>query len=89
MVKVMSSLINAGSRLWFGFGVRAWTEMKIWCVKGMFMLRVVSSKKNLGFKGFKSLLYSQKVLKLGDCAPNFSIKFGNVGSWQNIINTKN
>ena len=40
---VMSLLINAGSELGFRFGVTAWTEMKIWCVKGMLMLNVVSS----------------------------------------------
>ena len=49
MVKVTSLLITAGSGLGFSFG--AWTEMKIWCVKGMFMLKVVSHEKNLGFKG--------------------------------------
>ena len=33
---------NAGSRLWFSFGVKAQTEMMIWCVKGMYMLKVAS-----------------------------------------------
>ena len=28
--------------------------MEIWWVKGIFMLKVVSSEKNLGVKGFKS-----------------------------------
>ena len=28
-------LVKAGSGLRFSFGVRAWTEMEIWCVKGM------------------------------------------------------
>ena len=32
---------------WFG----AWTEMKIWCVKGMCIVKLVSSEKNLEFKG--------------------------------------
>ena len=44
MVKVMSLLAKAGSghaRL----GVRAWTEMKIRCVKGMYRLKLVSSEK--------------------------------------------
>ena len=50
MVKVVSSLI--GSKLGFRFAVSAWTEMEIWCVKRTFMLRVVSSEKNLGLKGF-------------------------------------
>ena len=36
---------------WVQFGVRAWTEIKIWCVKAciiQFILKVVSS---LAFKG--------------------------------------
>jgi len=33
MVKVTSLLIKAGSRHGFSFGVRAWSEMKIWCTK--------------------------------------------------------
>ena len=32
----MYSLING---LRFSFGVRAWTEMEIWCVKGMYRLK--------------------------------------------------
>ena len=32
----------------FRFGIRAWTEMKVWCVKSMFMLKLVS-EKNVGF----------------------------------------
>ena len=44
MVMVMSLLINAGSGLGFRFEVRAWTEMEIWCIKGMFMLKVVAKK---------------------------------------------
>ena len=47
---MMSSLI--GSKLGFRFAVSAWIEMEIWCVKPMFMLKVVSSEKNLGLKGF-------------------------------------
>ena len=43
VVKVISLLMKLG----FSFGVRAWTEMAIWCVKGMFMLKIVSSEKNL------------------------------------------
>ena len=51
MVKVTCLLNNAGSRLGFSFGVRAWTEMEIWSVKAYIcMLKVVSSEKNLGFK---------------------------------------
>ena len=51
MVKVTSLLINPESALGFVFGVRAQTEMKIWCVTGMCMLKIVSSKTNLGVKG--------------------------------------
>ena len=35
MVKVTSLLAKAGSGLRFSFGVRAWTEMEIQCIKGM------------------------------------------------------
>ena len=45
MAKVTSLLINAGSGLGFSFGVRAWTEMEKWSIKGMLMLKVVSSEK--------------------------------------------
>ena len=50
MVKVMSLLAKAGSGLGFSFGVRAWTEMEIRCVKGMCRLKLVSSEKKLGFE---------------------------------------
>ena len=52
MVRVTSLLIKAGSGLGFSLGVRAWTEMEICYVKGMFMLKVVSIKKKLEYKGF-------------------------------------
>ena len=41
MVRVMSLLIIAASVFGFSFGVRALTEMKICCVVGMHMLKVV------------------------------------------------
>ena len=44
MVKV---LIKPESALGLSFGVRAQTEMKIWCITGMCILKV-SSEKNLG-----------------------------------------
>ena len=47
MVKVRSLLAKAGSGLGFSFGVRSWTEMEIWCVKGMYRLKLVSGKKKL------------------------------------------
>ena len=44
MVKVMSLLIKPESALGFVFGARAQTEMKIWCVTGMCMLKVKQTK---------------------------------------------
>ena len=41
MVRVTSLLIIAASALGFSFGVRALTEMKIWCIVGINMLKVV------------------------------------------------
>ena len=41
MVKVMSLLVKAESGLGFRFGVRAWTEMEIRRVKGMYRLKLV------------------------------------------------
>ena len=35
MVKITSQLIKAGSGRGFSYGVRAWTEIEIWCVKGV------------------------------------------------------
>ena len=49
MVKVMSLFVKAGSGLRFSFGVRAWTEMEIRCVKGMHRLKLVSCENNSGF----------------------------------------
>ena len=51
MVKVTRLLIKARSGHGCSFGVRAWTEVEIRCVKGMCGLKVVWSEKNLGFKG--------------------------------------
>ena len=47
MVKVTSLLAKAGSGLGFSFGVRAWIEMEIWCIKCMYRLKVLSSEKVL------------------------------------------
>ena len=44
MTKVTSLLAKARSGLKFSFGVRASTEMEIWCVKGMYKLKIVSSE---------------------------------------------
>ena len=61
MVKVTSLIVKAGSELRFSFGVRAWTEMEIWCVKGMYRLKLVLCENNSGFKGLskhcKDVLY--------------------------------
>ena len=54
----LSLLTKAGSGLRFSFGVKAWTEMEIWCVKGMHRLKLVSSGNNSVFKG----LYTVHVL---------------------------
>ena len=48
MVNVTSLLAKAGSGVGFSFGVRAWAEMEIWCVKGMYRLKLTSSEKNSG-----------------------------------------
>ena len=41
----------AESALGYSCGVRTLTQMKIWCVKDMYMLNVVLSGKPLGVKG--------------------------------------
>ena len=51
MVKVTSLIAKAGSGLRFSFGVRAWIEMEIQYVKGMYRLKLVSCENNSGFKG--------------------------------------
>ena len=51
MVKATSLIVKAGSGLRFSFGVRAWTEMEIRCIKGMYRLKLISCKNNSGFKG--------------------------------------
>ena len=56
MVKVTSLLAKAGSGLRFSFGVRAWTGMEIRYVKGMYRLKLVSSRV---FKGLKVLHYTE------------------------------
>ena len=61
MVKVTSLIVKAGSGLRSSFGVRAWTEMEIRCVKGMHRLKLVSCENNSGFKG---LLANQKEKQL-------------------------
>lgn len=47
MVKVTSQLGLAESSPEFSFGVTVYSEMKIWCVKDMHMLKVVSSKNGV------------------------------------------
>ena len=48
MVNITSLLAKAGSGLGFSFGVRAWTEIDILCVKSMYRLKQVSSEKSQG-----------------------------------------
>ena len=51
MVNVTSLLAKAESGVGFSFGVKAWTEMEIRCVKGMYRLKLISSENKSGFKG--------------------------------------
>lgn len=49
-------MANVTSLLRFSFGfsfVRAWTEMKLWCIKGM--LKLVSSEKKKKFEGVEHI----------------------------------
>ena len=55
MVKVTSLLVKTGSGRGFSFGVRAWIEIKIWCVKGMYRLKLVSSEKIQGLKDYLAI----------------------------------
>ena len=55
MVNVTSLLAKAGSGVGFSFGVRAWTEMEILCVKGIYRLKRISSEKNSGFNPLGSI----------------------------------
>ena len=52
---VTSQLAKAVSGVGFSFGVKAWTEMEIRCVKGMRRLKLISSENNSGFKGLINL----------------------------------
>ena len=51
MVNITNLLAKAGSTVGFSFGVRAWTEMEIRCIKSMYRLKLISSENNTGFKG--------------------------------------
>ena len=50
------SAYNAGSGHRFSFGVRAWTQMEIWHVNCMCMLKATASEQNFGFKVFNKLI---------------------------------
>ena len=67
MVNIMYLLAKAGSGVGFGFGVRAWTEMEIRCVKSMCRLKLISSEKYSGFKGLYSLLANLAQLAALSC----------------------
>ena len=75
MVKVTSLLAKASSGLRFSFGVRAWTEMKIQCIKSVCRLKLVSSEYNSGFKGFlrKASFCSLKACTLKNLPPHKQI----------------
>ena len=69
MAKVTSLLIRpktCASAVGFVFGVRAQTEMKIWCITGMCILKVVSSETNLG----KEFMGKKKWCRFGNEATN-------------------
>ena len=55
MVKVTGLLVKAESGLVFSFGVRAWTEMEMRCVEGMYRLKLGSSGKNSGFNSLTTI----------------------------------
>ena len=60
MVKVTSLLIKAGSALGSSFGVRAQTEKKILCVKGMYKLlqmKKLNESHDIYNENFVSMCY--------------------------------
>ena len=70
MVNVTSLLANAGSGVGFSFGVRAWTEMKIRCVKGMYSKKLNSSVVNcelLSVKIWSGVPYLENRSQNVDC----------------------
>ena len=73
MVNVTSLLAKAGSGVGFSFGVKAWTEMEIRCVKGMHKLKLISSENNAGFK--EDFLETLKTFwKLRNCISTGTIR---------------
>ena len=59
MIRVTSLLSIAASALGLSFAVRALTEMKIWCIVSMHMLKVVRNEYNLGVKGLLTLNFQE------------------------------
>ena len=60
-----SLLIKSESALGFSFGVRAQTEMKIWCIKGTRILKKSQvKKKTLGVNGVLINLINSGVAKV-------------------------
>ena len=94
MVKVTSLLVKAGSGLRFSFGVRTWTGMEIRHVKGMYRLKLVSSRNNPVFKGSRGKVFQASLLFVGSeleklpwaedlkVAHELSIPQENAASWQ-------
>ena len=68
MVNIASLLAKAGSGVGFSFGVRAWTEVEIRCIKGMHRLKLILSEKYSGFKRVKISLSVFVVKLYGFCS---------------------
>ena len=72
MVNITSLLAKAGSGVGFSFGVKAWTEMEIRCIKGMYRVKLISSANNLGFKGLANEVQNVLYKKWSDILNFFS-----------------
>ena len=68
MVKVTSLIVKAGSGLRFSFGVRAWTEMEIRCVKGMHRLKLASCENNCRAQQSGARLGNRDVAPVARCS---------------------
>ena len=69
MVNFTSLFIKPESALGFIFGVRAQTEMKIWCVTGMCMVKSVLNETNLGVK----VIIIKSLKQTGSRRPTWSL----------------
>lgn len=58
MVKITSVYIVATSALGFSFGVRAQTEMKVWYIEDMYMLKVTwNERQKNGYCHYYNTMY--------------------------------